>query len=199
MKNIFANRDSDFYPGVINLTEYPIVVYEERGVIFNKTVLLPNEAVNIKARETGPFFYGLHALIGDRLPDTWDSFKSFVGASIVPIYFIGTMIAATLSAGILIGPALALAPLITGIAVNGVVIDAALVIIGIKAAGGAVPVAKYLVESHESYFHVNRPHNAFRERYLAVRGGLIRDLYFEDINAETFFEKMQGQAIRCNP
>ena len=48
-----AQSTSNKSPTIVNNTEYPIVVFCERGVLYNKQVLYPGEALTITRKQTG--------------------------------------------------------------------------------------------------------------------------------------------------
>ena len=127
------------------------MVFQERGTLFNRQVLQPNEALCVTAQQTGggsigrtppklvplpksPLLgaYKVHAAIGDEssLPSGTDSAKNILRVSAVPAAFIAGCLATAVSAGTLAGPSAALAPLVSGLVVRGVVIDTAALVAG---------------------------------------------------------------------
>ena len=112
-------------PTIINQTKHTIVVFQERGVFFNRQVLKPNDALCITREQTGGGIllpYYINALIGDEscLPDLKKkSIKNLACAALIPMAFVTGVLATALSAGTLAGPAAALAPRVSGMVVNG--------------------------------------------------------------------------------
>ena len=88
-------------PVIVNNTEYPIVVFLERGVLYNKKALLPGEAVSMTKKETGILLpYKVHAVLGDEsaLPSRADSIKNLakVSSRITENKFMTTKLSCTL-------------------------------------------------------------------------------------------------------
>lgn len=107
----------DHSPTVVNGTNYPIVVFLERGTLYNKRVLQPGEAVCMTRRETGGagiLSYRVHAVIGDEtcLPTKSDSMRNLAKECAIPAAFIAGCLVTAISAGTLAGPSAALAPLV---------------------------------------------------------------------------------------
>lgn len=168
-----SNIDS---PIIVNNTAYPIVVFLERGVLCNKKALLPGEAVSMTKRETGILLpYKVHAVLGDEsaFPTTTDSLKNLAKISAVPAAFVVGCLATAAAAGTLVGPSLALAPLVTGMVVKGVVIDASALAAGAVAADTAKKIAEVVMQNHkEKLMGVSKLLQP-GQRYLVVTGGLF--------------------------
>lgn len=166
------NADS---PVIVNNTEYPIVVFLERGVLYNKKALLPGEAVTMTKKQTGILLsYKVHAVLGDEsaLPSTTDSIKNLAKVSAIPAAFVAGCVLTAATAGTLAGPSLALAPLVSGMVVKGMVIDASALAAGTIAADRAKKIAETVMKNHkEKFMCVSK---SFRpgHRYLVVKGGL---------------------------
>ncbi len=190
------NADS---PVIVNNTEYPIVVFLERGVLYNKKALLPGEAVTMTKKETGILLpYKVHAVLGDEsaLPSKADSIKNLAKVSVVPAAFIAGCMLTAASAGTLAGPSLALAPLVSGMVVRGVVVDAAALAAGTIAADRAKKVAETVMKNHkEKFMGVSK---SFKpgHRYLVVKGGLQNGpVEIEEIRKREF-KKLEMATIK---
>jgi len=173
--NINFNTNDDA-PAIINNTKYPIVVFLERGVLYNKQCLLPGEAVTMTKRETGGILpYRVHAALGDEsaFPTTADSLKNLAKVSAVPVAFVGGCLVTAAAAGTLAGPSLALAPLISGMVVKGVVIDAAALAGGVFAADTTKKIAAKVVKDHKEKLMGVTGMLQPGQRYLNVTGGLF--------------------------
>ena len=164
-------------PTIVNGTNHTIVVFQERGTLYNKQVLYPGEAVSMTKAETGGGLllpYKVHALIGDEraLPNQKDSVKNLVKVTAIPAAFVAGCLATAVSAGMLVGPSAALAPLVSGMVVNGVVIDSVALAAGGLMATRAQVVTNLLLKEQPDKFMCKS--GSFRpgERYLVVKGGL---------------------------
>ncbi len=169
------NTDIDA-PAIVNSTQFPIVVFLERGVLYNKQFLLPGEAVTMTKRETGGVLpYRVHAVLGDEsaLPSKIDSLKNLARVSAIPVAFVGGCLCTAAAAGTLAGPSLALAPLVSGMVVKGVVIDAAALASGAFAADVAKKVAETVVKDHKEKLMAVTKFIQPGQRYLSVTGGLF--------------------------
>lgn len=201
-----ANVDEKIYipdskvklsPIVINRTEFPIIVYQCRaGFLFNKQCLLPNEAVgNLRS---GCFFYDLIVEIGDEscLPGKLEGMKSVVVANAVPAAFCAGLLVSVAMSGALAGPAAALSPLVSGLVVNGVVIDSAAITVGVNAAGGAKAVVDKLLKEKEDNFSAKRKAIApsLKEKMFKVSGGINVPLKISEIKKPTDRE-LEKQSI----
>ena len=161
-------------PQIINDTDFEIVVFEERGVLYSKQVLKPKEAVDITYGQTGAFPYSIHAIIGDEscIPDDWASLRHFMSASTIPIAVIGALTTRILSGNV----------------------PSAISIMGDIAAGtvetstaetkAAAVWAQELYAKYPERFGTAKPHYFPGERYVAVRGGVLTDLELVDISRE---------------
>lgn len=165
-------------PTIINQTKHSIVVFQERGFLYNKQVLLPGEAVTMTTSQTTgnvPLLpYYVHAAIGDEsaLPTRSQSVKNLVSVSVIPAAFCVAALATALSAGTLAGPAAALAPLVSGMVINGVVIDAAALTAGAVAASRAVVVSEMLLKKHPNKFLAKSGRLKPGKQFVTVTGGL---------------------------
>jgi hypothetical protein len=164
-------------PTIVNATKHTIVVFQARGTLYNKQVLLPGEAVSMTRKETGGRWflrYKVHALIGDEsaLPTGKDSVKNLVKATAIPAAFIAGCFATAITAGMLAGPSLALAPLVSGMVVNGVVIDSAALAAGGIMASRAQVVTDLLMKQHSDKFMAQTDRLKPGQRFLVVKGGL---------------------------
>jgi hypothetical protein len=178
-------------PTIINQTQQTIVVYQERGTLFNGVVLHPGEAVTMTRTQTGgmPLIpYYVHAVIGDEkaLPDQYMSHKNLLKASIVPTAFVMGAFMTAMAAGTLMGPAAALAPLVSGAVINGVVIDAAAIAAGTLAAAKVATVSEFLVEKHSDKFMTKSGALRPGERYIVVRGGIDTSLQLVELSSRAF-------------
>jgi hypothetical protein len=168
---------ADHSPTIVNNTEYPVVVFLERGTLYNAQVLHPGEAVCMKRKQTGGVGllpYKVHAVIGNEasLPKTSDSLKNLVKVSVIPAAFIAGCLATAMSAGTLAGPSAALAPLVSGMVVKGVVIDTAALAAGSIMASRAQMVTELLLRTQRNKFMTVSNQFLPGQRYLKVTGGL---------------------------
>jgi hypothetical protein len=168
---------ADHSPTIVNTTEYPVVVFLERGTLYNAQVLHPGEAVCMTRKQTGGVGllpYKVHALIGDEasLPKRSDSLKNLVKVSVIPAAFIAGCLATAMSAGTLAGPSAALAPLVSGMVVRGVVIDTAALAAGSIMASRAQMVTELLLRTQRNKFMTVSNQFLPGQRYLKVTGGL---------------------------
>mmetsp|Transcript_21905 Transcript_21905/g.51934 ORF Transcript_21905/g.51934 Transcript_21905/m.51934 type:complete len:309 (-) Transcript_21905:102-1028(-) len=183
-------------PTVVNETNYPIVVFLERGTLYNRCVLRPGEAVSMTRRETGGgrlrLSYKVHAMIGDEraLPTQTDSIKNVLKVSAVPAAFVAGCLLTAASGGMLSGPSAALAPLVSGIVVKGVVVDAAAIAAGTLVADQAKKIATTLQEDHmETLMGVSAQLKP-GERYLSVTGGMLEGpITIEEVSRRKFRKK----------
>jgi len=177
-------------PIIYNETEHTVVVFQERGVLYNKQVLHPGEAVGISRLETAGVVvpYRVHAVIGDErsLPTRQQSVKTLITTTAIPTAFIVGAFASAMSAGALTGPSAALAPMVSGMVVKGVVIDSAALAAGAVAASRAAMVAELLVKKHPEKFMAKSKHFRPGQRYLVVRGGVQQTLSVEEVKEKEF-------------
>lgn len=183
-------------PTIYNGTNHTIVVFQERGTLYNRQVLLPGEAVSMTPKETGGNWflpYKVHALIGDEraLPSTKDSVKNLVKVTAIPAAFVAGCFVTAISAGMLVGPSVALAPLVSGLVVNGVVIDSAALAAGGLMATRAQVVTDLLLKEHPDKFMCKTNRIKPGTRYLVVKGGLgDGPVVIEDVTKKQF-EKLK--------
>jgi hypothetical protein len=143
-------------PTILNASNHTIVVFQERGILYNRQVLAPGEAVSMTKKQTGGILlsYKVHAVIGDEncLPTAKDSRKNLIKVTAIPAAFVTGCMVTAISAGMLVGPSAALAPLVSGMVVNGVVIDAAALAAGGIAASRAQVVTDRLLKEQPDKF-----------------------------------------------
>lgn len=133
--------------------------------------------------------YMVHALIGDEksLPTKRESTKNLVKVSAIPAAFVVGCFATAISAGMLVGPSVALAPLVSGMVVNGVVIDSAALAAGGIMASRAQVVTELLLKKHPDKFMCKTNRLKPGKRFLVVRGGLADGpVSIEDVSPGTF-------------
>ncbi len=121
-----------------------------------------------------PLPYKVHAMIGDEsaLPTTRACFTNLVRASAIPAAFIVGCLMSAASAGTLAGPSAALAPMVSGMVVRGVVIDSAALVAGAVMASRAQMVADLLLRKEKDKFMSVTSMLNPGERYLMVKGGV---------------------------
>lgn len=186
------NRIPEHCPTIVNATGHSIVVFQERGTLYNKQVLNPGEAVSMTRAETGGGWllpYKVHALIGDEraLPTGKDSVKNLVKTTAIPAAFVAGCLATAVSAGMLVGPSAALAPLVSGMVVNGVVIDSAALAAGGLMATRAQVVTDMLLKQQPDKFMGKSGNFKPGRRFVVVRGGLADGpVLIEEVDLETF-------------
>lgn len=182
-------------PTIVNLTEYTIVVFQERGVFFNTQILKPREALTISRFQAGSLLlpYKVHAVIGDErnLPNRKQSMKNLAAAAIMPTAFAVGALAAAMSAGVLTGPSVALAPLVSGMVVQGVVIDAAAIAAGSVVAARALVVSEMLVKKYPEKFMCKTNLLLPGKRFIVVTGGLEAPLEINTNIKERDFKKLR--------
>jgi hypothetical protein len=181
----FAKKEPKFDPAVccpiiVNQTQHSIVVFQDRGVLYNKQVLAPGEAVGMSRSETAGRVvpYWIHAVVGDAqcLPTRSQSVKNLASMAVIPTAFVvGTLVAAG-SAGTLAGPSAALGQMASGMVVRGVVIDAAAITAGAVMASRAGVVADMLVKKHPQNFMIKSGKFMPGKRYVVIRGGVDEPL-----------------------
>jgi hypothetical protein len=165
-------------PTIVNQTKCSIVVFQERGFLYNKQVLLPGEAMSMTSSQTTgniPLLpYYIHAVIGDEraLPTREQSVRNLVSVSVIPAAFCAAALVTAMSAGTLAGPSAALAPLVTGMVVNGVVIDGAAIAAGALAANRAAVVSEMLLKKHPNRFLAKSSRFQPGKLFVVVTGGL---------------------------
>lgn len=186
-------------PTIVNTTRYSIVVFLERGTLYNRQVLKPGEALSLSRKETGggPFLpYRIHAVIGDEtsLPTKKDSIKNLVKVSAIPATFVAGCLVTAISAGMLIGPSVALAPLVSGMVVKGVVIDSAALAAGGIMASRAQMVAERLLKEQPEKFMLRTGRLMPGRRFVIVKGGLGDGPVEIDSISKRDFQKIQVKA-----
>jgi hypothetical protein len=164
-------------PTIVNGTKHIIVVFQERGILYNKQVLRPGEAVTMTKQQTGGMFltpYFVHAVIGDEsaMPTKKQSVQNLVKVTAIPAAFCAGCLVTAVGAGVLAGPSVALAPLVSGMVVQGVVIDSAALVAGGMLASKAQMVSEMLLKKHPTKFMNKSTKLRPGERYLVVKGGL---------------------------
>mmetsp|Transcript_11858 Transcript_11858/g.17112 ORF Transcript_11858/g.17112 Transcript_11858/m.17112 type:complete len:213 (-) Transcript_11858:1901-2539(-) len=185
-------------PIIVNQTKYTIVVFQERGVFFNRQVLHPNEALGVAREASSLLPYYIHALVGDEscLPSVRKSIQNLALVSAIPAVFIAGVLATSLSAGTLAGPAAALAPLVSGMVVNGVVIDAAAISAGAILASKASVISEWVVKKYPEKFMAKSKFFLPGTRYVAVKGGIDDGpIEFSELSKRDF-KKLQIDIVR---
>jgi hypothetical protein len=187
-------------PTIVNQTEQTIVVFLERGILYNKQVLQPGEAVSMTRWQTGGILvpYYIHAVVGDErsLPTRKQSMKNLVSVAAIPTAFIVAAFATAVSAGTLTGPSAALAPLVSGMVVQGVVIDAAAIAAGTVVASRAAVVSNLLIKKYPQKFMTKTKRLRPGRRYCVVKGGVDKGpLKIETICAKEF-HKLEIQTFK---
>lgn len=182
-------------PTIVNQTEHSIVVFQERGILFNKQVLAPGEAVCISKRQTGganlvPYY--IHAAIGDEstMPDRRQSVKNLVSVTVIPTAFCVGVLATALTAGVLTGPSAALAPLVSGCVVNGIVVDTAAIAAGTVMASRAGVISELIIKKHPTNFMVKSGRLRPGKRFVIVTGGISDALEIDGNVKEAEFKKL---------
>mmetsp|Transcript_1326 Transcript_1326/g.2040 ORF Transcript_1326/g.2040 Transcript_1326/m.2040 type:complete len:296 (+) Transcript_1326:97-984(+) len=164
-------------PTILNASNHSMTVFQERGTFYNCQVLKPGEAVSMTRKQTGPFNlvpYKIHAIVGDEscLPSSQDSTRNLIKVTAIPAAFVAGCLATAVSAGMLVGPSAALGPLVSGMVVNGVVIDSTALAAGGLVATRASAVADLLLKEKPDFF-MNKTGNVRPgQRYFVVSGGL---------------------------
>ena len=162
-------------PTIVNCTKYSIVVFQERGFLYNQQVLGPGEAISMTSSQTTgnvPLIpYHIHAVIGDErnLPTRKDSVKNLVCVSVIPAAFIAGTI---MSAGTMAGPSAALAPMVSGLVVRGMVIDTAALAAGALAASKVQYISDLLLRKHPNKFMAKSQRYQPGKLFVCVTGGL---------------------------
>jgi len=163
-------------PTVLNASNHSMVVFQERGTFYNCQVLKPGEAVSMSRTETGCLLipYKVHAIVGDEkcLPSSKDSQKNLIKTTAIPAAFVAGCFATAISAGMLVGPSAALAPLVSGMVVNGVVIDSAALVAGGLMATRAQAATELLLKEQPDKFMMKTGNLRPGQRYLVITGGL---------------------------
>jgi hypothetical protein len=189
---------------------HTIVVFQERGILYNKQVLQPGEAVGMTRCQTGGLItpYYVHAVIGDEraLPTRMQSVRNLVKVTAIPAAFIAGALTAAVGAGMLLGPAATLAPLVSGLDINRVVVDFAALAAGGILASRAGMVTAFLPKKHPDEFMGKTGRLRSGKHYLMVTGGLSdgpvkieskskRELYF--LQAISYREIPNPASLDC--
>ena len=189
-----------YCPIVLNDTKHTIVVFQERGILYNKQVLQPGEAVGITRGQTGGWItpYFVHAVIGDEraLPTRSQSIQNLVKVTAIPAAFIAGTLATAVGAGMLIGPSAALAPLVSGLVINGIVVDSAALAAGGMVASRAAMVTEFLLKKHPDKFMGKTSRLRPGERYLVVKGGLADGPVVIENKSKREFQKLAIATIK---
>jgi len=164
-------------PTILNASNHTMVVFQERGTFYNCQVLRPGEAVSMTVQQTGGFPllpYRVHAIVGDEtsLPSRRDSTKNLIKETAVPAAFIAGCFATAISAGMLVGPSVALAPLVSGMVVNGIVIDSTALAAGVVMSTRAGAVTDMILKDKPTHIFAKTDRLKPGRRYLVVTGGL---------------------------
>ncbi|KAL3773668.1 hypothetical protein ACHAW5_000684 [Stephanodiscus triporus] len=164
-------------PTILNASNHTMVVFQERGTFYNCQVLRPGEAVSMTPSQTGgrPFLpYRVRAIVGDdsAIPSSRDSAKNLVKVTAVPAAFVAGCLATAISAGMLVGPSVALAPLVSGMVVGGVVIDSTAIAAGMVVSTRANAVSDFVLKDKPNGIFGRTERLRPGRRYLVVTGGL---------------------------
>jgi hypothetical protein len=164
-------------PTILNASNHTMVVFQERGTFYNCQVLRPGEAVSMTVQQTGGFPllpYRVHAIVGNEtsLPSRRDSTKNLIKETAVPAAFIAGCFATAISAGMLVGPSVALAPLVSGMVVNGIVIDSTALAAGAVMSTRAGVVTDMILKDRPNHIFAKTDRLKPGRRYLVVAGGL---------------------------
>lgn len=188
-------------PTIVNQTQQTIVVFQERGILYNKQVLQPGEAVSMTRFQTGGIIllpYYIHAIVGDEqnLPDQKQSIKNLVSVAAIPTAFVVGALVTAISCGTLMGPSAALAPLVSGLVVNGVVVDAAAIAAGTVAASRAAMVSELLIKKHPDKFMVRSRRLRPGKRFVVVTGGVDQGPLKIECIKEREFKKLKIETLK---
>jgi len=179
-------------PIIVNQTNQSIVVFLDRGVLYNKQVLEPGEAMGMSRKETAGSIvpYQIHALVGDErnLPSRTQSMKNLLSTAVIPTAFVVGTIAAASSAGTLAGPSAALGRAAGGVVVRGMVIDSAAIAAGSIMANRASAFAEMLIDKHPENFMVKSGRFMPGKNYIVVRGGIDVALTISKISERDFHQ-----------
>lgn len=177
-------------PIIVNQTNYSIVLFLDRGVLFNKQVLAPGEAVAMTRNQTAGSVvpYKIHAVVGDEksLPTRRQSLHNALSTAVIPTAFIvGTFMAAA-SAGTLTGPSVALGRAAGGVVIRGMVIDSAALAAGSLTASRAAYLADQLLEKRPQNFASKSGLYMPGNRFVVVRGGVEEPLTITCLKEKQF-------------
>mmetsp|Transcript_792 Transcript_792/g.1461 ORF Transcript_792/g.1461 Transcript_792/m.1461 type:complete len:215 (+) Transcript_792:315-959(+) len=172
---LFRRKEVGSCPVIINQTKTTIVVFLERGTFFNKQVLLSGEAMSMTKEEMGgPLPYRVHAVVGDErsLPTKKQSLQNLAAVAAIPTAFCAAVLVTAVSAGTLTGPAMALSPMVSGMVVQGVVIDSAAILAGTLVAARAATVSEMLIKKHPENFIFKSKPQLSGHRIFSIQGGM---------------------------
>ena len=177
-------------PVIVNQTEQSIVVFMDRGFLYNKQVLQPGEAIGMTREETSELLlpYKIHAVVGDdkALPTRRHSMTNMISTAVIPTAFIvGTLMAAS-SAGTMTGPSLALKKAASGLVIKGMVIDSAALAAGSLAASRATAIADRLIQEKPKNYFCKSGHCLPGRKFVAVRGGIDSALTINFLKEKEF-------------
>ena len=170
-------------PTVVNQTAESIVVFLERGILYNKCVLLPGEAVCMTRQQTGGGIlipYYIHAVIGDEksLPGRAQSVKNLISVAAIPTAFCIGALCASMSGGTSIA---ATAKTTTTVAKLASSLKA-----GTLLASRVGVVSELLVQKHPDKFMAKSNRLFPGKRFVTVAGGLEAPLTIQTITQRQF-------------
>ncbi|CAB9511347.1 expressed unknown protein [Seminavis robusta] len=175
-------------PVIVNQTHQSVVLFLDRGVLYNKQVLAPGEAVAMpRSTNTGvPSVvpYKIHAVVGDEksLPTRRQSMTNAFSTAVIPAAFIvGTLMAASSA-----GTSTALTRATASVVVKGMVIDSAALAAGSVTANRAAYIADRLIEKHPENFAVKSGMLMPGNRFVVIRGGIEEPLTITCIKEQKF-------------
>lgn len=191
-------------PTILNASKRSMVVFQERGAFYNCQVIRPGEAVSMTKKQTGGKLvpYKVHVVVGDEkcLPSSKDSTRNLVKVTAVPAAFVAGCFATAISAGMLVGPSVALAPLVSGMVVNGVVIDSAALAAGGIMATRAGAVTELLLKEQPDKFMFKTGNLRPGKRYMVVTGGLADgSVNVEEVSRKKFEKEFNKSVVSWKP
>ncbi|CAB9528652.1 expressed unknown protein [Seminavis robusta] len=177
-------------PIIVNQTNHSIVLFLDRGVLYNKQIIGPGEAVGMTRNQTAGSVmpYRIHAVVGDEssLPTSSQSMRNALSTLVIPTAFIVGTLAAASSAGTLAGPSRALSRAAGGLVVRGMVIDSAALAAGSLSASRASLIADRLIEQYPENYSVKSPLYMPGNRHVVIRGGIEEPLTIKTIKEKEF-------------
>jgi hypothetical protein len=177
-------------PIIVNQTNYSLILFLDRGVLYNKQVLAPGEAVGMTRNQTAGLVmpYRIHAVVGDEksLPTQMQSLKNALSTVVIPTAFIVGTLAAASSAGTLTGPASALSRAAGGLVIRGLVIDSAALAAGSLTASRAAFIADKLLEKYPENFSAKSGLFLPGNRFVVIKGGIEEPLTITCIDQKGF-------------
>jgi len=173
-------------PIIINQTQSSIVIFMDRGVLYNKQILAPGEAVGMTRQDTAGSMvpYKIHAVVGDdkSLPTRLQSVKNLMSTAAIPTAFIvGTFMAASTA-----GTSKAVSRAAGGIIVRGMVIDSAALAAGSIAANRATMIAERLIEEKPKNFFAKSGHCMPGKQFVSIQGGIEEPLTINFMKEKAF-------------